>query len=199
MRGGGSRQSIAPYFEKAIRLPTVVVKIKNYVPEIGPFPDNKPKKGTQKSNFEEFGDGLVLLIRQSLDQSHSGNCVLGKQAPSALFHVIPSEPSKRCLTYLDSVENIYRQHHGSSSNDFFSSIFSLQMHQPGEPQRAQDWIKNPAFRKTSGENECFSSDGHGPNFSRPETQSCSSLYCIPSHSADVLLGFSDDITVLQLR
>ncbi|RMC05102.1 hypothetical protein DUI87_18284 [Hirundo rustica rustica] len=47
------------------------------------------------SNFEGFGDGLALLNRQSLDESHSGNCVLGKQAPSALFYMIPSEPSKR--------------------------------------------------------------------------------------------------------
>lgn len=90
------------------------------------------------SIFEEFGDGVAFLIRQSLDQCHSGNRVLGKQAPSALFHMIPSEPSKRYLTYLDSVENIYWQHQGNLSNDFFCSILSLQMHQPGEPQTAKD-------------------------------------------------------------
>lgn len=33
---------------KAISLPAVVVKIKNCIPEIGPFPNNIPKKSTQK-------------------------------------------------------------------------------------------------------------------------------------------------------
>lgn len=95
--------------------------------------------GSNNSSFEEFGDGIVLLIRQSLDQSHSGNRVLGKHAPQALFHMIPSGPRQRYLTCLDSVENIYRQHRGNSRHEFFCSVISLQMHEPGGPQTAQDW------------------------------------------------------------
>lgn len=37
--------------------------------------------GSNNSSFEEFPDGIVLLIRQSLDYSHSGNHVLGKHTP----------------------------------------------------------------------------------------------------------------------
>ncbi|XP_071285268.1 uncharacterized protein [Agelaius tricolor] len=61
----------------------------------GSSTDGRRGSERRSGNFEEFGDGVALLIRQSLDQSHSGNPVLGKQAPSALFHMIPSEPSKR--------------------------------------------------------------------------------------------------------
>ncbi|XP_077031973.1 uncharacterized protein LOC143693607 isoform X3 [Agelaius phoeniceus] len=61
----------------------------------GSSTDGRRGSERRSGNFEEFGDGVALLIRRSLDQSHSGNPVLGKQAPSALFHMIPSEPSKR--------------------------------------------------------------------------------------------------------
>lgn len=37
--------------------------------------------GSNNNSFEEFSDDIVLLIRQSLDRSHSGNHVLGKHTP----------------------------------------------------------------------------------------------------------------------
>lgn len=62
-----------------------------------------------------------------------------------------------------------------SGREFFCSVLSLQMHQLGGPWAVQDWVKNPASRKTNGKNKCFSSACHGPSLSKPKTQRSPSL------------------------
>lgn len=87
----------------------------------------------------------------------------------------------------------YQNHHGNSRNEFVCCSISLQMHQPMGHQTAQNWVKNAPSRKASGKNEYSSSDCHGPNLSKSETQSSSFLlphlyplhlifaWCFPKH------------------